>query len=457
MSDPKAPGVTQRNTPAWGLYQRENFMKENHGEVPPFNTDPAKLEKLAHETLSRNGWLYASSNAGLSHTHLANRQAFYRHKLVPRQLVDTNLRTTTTTLFGHTVSAPIGFSPIGVNKIYHHLGELPVAKVAGELNLPYCLSTAGSSSIEDVAAANDAGAQSPPAVKVKGAQDPAANRPPRFFQLYMPHDDELTVSLLRRAVKSGFTACMLTTDTWQLWWRHDYVATSNYAFYHGIGAEVGLSDSIFQKRLQEAGIDTKTQPDEAGAIWIDGVWHGRAWSWEKIPWLIKTWKEISGGKPSLIKGIQSVRDAMRAVDVGCDGIVVSNHAGRQVDGAIASLDALENIINAGIGEKIVVTFDSGIRGGSDIIKALAIGAKFVFTGRLWIWGLSIMGETGVRHVMKSLLADFDITMCVAGIRNVGEINRTLLGKCFLRSSKENADCTESHPRSYGLIGESAKL
>ena len=201
-----------------------------------------------------------------------------------------------------------------------------------------------------------------------------------------------------------------------------------YAFYHGIGAELGLSDPVFQKRLQEEGINPKKDPEAAGALWIDNVWHGRAWSWEKIPWLIRTWKEISGGKPFLIKGIQSVADAMKCVDVGCDGIVVSNHAGRQVDGAIASLDALENIINAGVGEKLVVTFDSGVRGGTDIIKALAIGAKFVFIGRLWIWGLSIMGEHGVRHVMKGLLADLDIAMCVAGIRNIGEIDRTLLGK-----------------------------
>lgn len=130
----------------------------------------------------------------------------------------------------------------------------------------------------------------------------------------------------------------------QLGWRHDDVATSNYAFYHGIGADLGLSDPVFQKRLAEDGIDPKTQPNEAGAKWIDNVWHGRAHSWEKIPWLINTWKEISGGKPFCIKGIQDVNDAKKAVELGVDGIVVSNHAGRQVDGACASLDALERIV-----------------------------------------------------------------------------------------------------------------
>jgi isopentenyl diphosphate isomerase/L-lactate dehydrogenase-like FMN-dependent dehydrogenase len=240
-------------------------------------------------------------------------------------LVDTNKRDTSTEIFGHKVPAPIGFAPIGINKIYHPQGELPVAKVAGELGLPYCLSTAGSQPIEDVGAANGSG--------------------PRFFQLYMPHDDELTRSLLQRAVDSGFTACILTLDTWQLGWRHDDVATSNYAFYHGTGADLGLSDPVFQKRLKEAGIDPIKQPNEAGAMWIDNVWHGRAHTWEKVMWVMGVWKEISGGRPFCLKGIQSVEEAKKAADIGVDGIVVSNHAGRQVDGAIASLDALESIVD----------------------------------------------------------------------------------------------------------------
>ncbi|KAI7248932.1 FMN-dependent alpha-hydroxy acid dehydrogenase, partial [Hortaea werneckii] len=283
--DTKNENKQYRNTPEYAQYQRENFWRDNDGETPPFNTDPGKLEERAKERLSEGGWYYASSNAGQSYTHLANRQAFFRHKFVPRMLADTNKRDTKHEIWGHKVSAPIGFAPIGINKIYHPLGELPVAKVAKELNLPYCLSTAGSTGIEDVGAANGQG--------------------PRFFQLYMPHDDELTVSLLKRAYNSGFTACILTVDTWQLGWRHDDVNNSNYAFYHGIGADLGLTDPVFQKRLAEEGIDTKKEPNRAGAKWIDNVWHGRAWSWEKMPWLIKTWKEISGGKPFAIKGIQS--------------------------------------------------------------------------------------------------------------------------------------------------------
>ncbi|KAL7756739.1 hypothetical protein ACKLNR_013732 [Fusarium oxysporum f. sp. zingiberi] len=421
MSDPRSPHLKNRDTPQWGLYQRENFWKLNEGEVPPFNTRPDKLEELAKKKLTENGWLYASSNAGLSDTHLANRQAFFRHKIVPRQLVDTNERSTRTTIFGHEVSAPFGIAPIGINKIYHPQGELPVAKIAGELGIPYSLSTAGSCPIEDVAEANEAGRK----VAQNSEESHRIPEGPRFFQLYMPHDDELTLSLLKRAHESGFSACILTTDTWQLGWRHDDVATSNYAFYRGIGADLGLSDPIFQKRLAEHGIDPKNQPAEAGALWIDNVWHGRAWSWDKAVWAREKWQEISGGKPFLIKGIQRVDDAVRAADLGFEGIVVSNHAGRQVDGAIGSLDALEQIA-AKVGDRIVVTFDSGVRGAADIVKALALGAKFVFVGRLWIWGLSIMGEHGVRHVLKGLLADLDILMNVAGLNKVEDIDKSLI-------------------------------
>ncbi|KAG4414204.1 hypothetical protein IFR04_012651 [Cadophora malorum] len=421
MSDPNNPNIKSRDTPQWGLYQRELFWKDNKGEVPPFSTDPGDLEDLAKRSLTIGGWYYASSNAGQSYTHLANRQAFYRHRIIPRMLVDTNKRDTATSIFGHKVSAPIGFAPIGINKIYHPLGELPVAKVAAELNLPYCLSTAGSTPIEDVGQANGNG--------------------PRFFQLYMPHDDELTISLLKRAHQSGFTACILTLDTWQLGWRHHDTAESNYAFYHGTGADLGLSDPVFQKRLKDAGIDPIKQPNEASAMWIDNVWHGRAWSWENMPWLMEKWREISGGKPFCLKGIQSVEDARKAVEVGVDGIVVSNHAGRQVDGAIASLDALEKIV-AAVGDKTYIMFDSGVRSAADVFKALALGAKFVFVGRLWVWGLSIKGELGVRHVMKSLLADFDILLNVAGFQNVDQITRESL---------------ESLPNSAAMIAEKSRL
>jgi isopentenyl diphosphate isomerase/L-lactate dehydrogenase-like FMN-dependent dehydrogenase len=380
---------------------------------------------------------------------VANRQAFFRHKIVPLQLVDTNARSTRTTLFGHDVAAPIGIAPIGINKIYHPHGELPVAKVAGALGIPYCLSTAGSSPIEDVARAHDEGRRlSEP--KTYNPSSDSNNGAPRFFQLYMPHDDEFTLSLLGRAHDAGFTGVLLTTDTWQLGWRQDDVATSNYAFYRGIGADLGLTDPVFKRRLAERGVDAAKDPAKAAAMWIDSIWHGRAHGWEKACWARDRWREIcarelEGGKeerPFVIKGIQRVEDAEKAAECGFEGIVVSNHAGGQVDGAVGSLDALERIVDSGVGERITVMFDSGVRGAADVVKALALGARFVFVGRLWIWGLSVMGEHGVRHVMKGLLADLDVLMNVAGLRSVKEIDRGLL---------------ESMPKAYSLVNEKSRL
>ena len=389
---------------------------------------------------------YASSNAGMSNTHLANRQAFFRHRIIPRQLVDTEKRDTKTVIFGHEVAAPIGTAPIGINRIYHPAAEAAVAKVAGELNIPYSLSTAGSKSIEEVARANERGYQESHGCKQKNLESP------RFYQLYMPHDDEITHSLLTRAHTNGYSVVIITVDTPQLGWRHDDVATSNYAFYRGIGAGLGLTDPVFRKRCSDdpnvpkeeldPTDDASKLPVQASAKWVDTIWHGRAWGWDKIVWVMKLWKEISGGKPFVVKGIQSVEDAKHCVELGIDGIVVSNHAGRQVDGAIASLDALENIVDGlntwrpGVLDKFTITFDSGVRGASDAVKALALGARFVFVGRLFVWGLSIMGEAGVRHVLKSLLADLDILMAVGGLNSVDEMDRSIL---------------ESYPKAYAYI------
>ncbi|KAL1958451.1 hypothetical protein VTO42DRAFT_4315 [Malbranchea cinnamomea] len=405
MSDPNNPNISSRSTPQWARLQREMYWAPNDGTFQPFNTDPAKVRRLAEERLSRAGWLYSACNAGLSWTHYANRAAFYRHQILPRMLVDTNVRDTATSILGHRVAAPIGFAPVGINRIYHPAGELAPARVARELGLLYCLSSAGSCSIEQVAEANGGDGL-------------------RWFQLYMSPDDEQVLSMLQRASENGYTACVLTTDTWQIAWRHDDLYMGNYAFYHDHGAgDLGLNDPVFLKRLAEAKIDAEKEPRRAGAKWIDEhIWHGRAHTWEKMPWLIREWKRISGGKPFVLKGILTVADAKKAVEIGVDGIIVSNHAGRQVDGAIASLDALEKIVDA-VGDKTAVMFDSGIRSASDVFKALALGAKFVFVGRLWVWGLGIQGEVGVRHIMKSLLAEFDILMNVSGYPRIEDISR----------------------------------
>ncbi|MCO5588221.1 hypothetical protein L7F22_042176 [Adiantum nelumboides] len=401
---------------SWMKYQRDAFKSgTQEGHFPPFSTDASKLESLAHEKLSQNGWLYASSNAGLGTTHSANMNAFKNWKIVPKMLQPNHERDTRIELFEKTLSAPIAFAPIGINKIYHHLGELPVAKVAGELGLPYTLSTAGSVPIEDAAKSNILGAQE----GYKESLGAQYGDGLRYYQLYMPHDWELGANLLQRAVDSGYEACIFTVDTWSLGWRHEDVATSNYAFYKGIAADLGLSDKVFMKRIREQGIDSNDL-QTIGERWVDSYWHGVPWSWDDLPKIIKLWKDISGGKPFGVKGIQRAEDAERCIKAGCEIIWVTNHAGRQIDGAIASLDALPSIAEK-VNGRAKIIFDSGVRSGSDIFKAICLGADVVALGRQWIWGLSIQGEVGVRHVMKAILAEFDIVMMLAGVKNIQEI------------------------------------
>ncbi|EPT01933.1 hypothetical protein FOMPIDRAFT_1029497 [Fomitopsis schrenkii] len=413
--DPK--NKPQGPSPHYSLYQREIFKHGGEtGQLPTFSVHPDELQESTKRKLNDRGYFYANSNAGLGWTDRANREAFYRWRIVPRALVDTNVRDLTTTIFGHKIPAPIMFAPIGINKLYHPLGELVPAKIAGELGIPYALSTASSQPIEEVAKANDAAAsiknESNRAHEYGGPNGGDAQSP-RFFQLYMGHDDEVTLSLLNRAWKAGFDVLMLTTDTWQLGWRPTDINAANYTFYYQNtpGNATGTSDPVF---MQKYGEELK----EDSGKWIDhSVWHGKAHTWDKIRWLIGEWKKISGGRPFVIKGIQSAEDALKAYEVGCEGIVVTNHAGRQVDGAVGSLEVLPEIAEA-VGDKMTIIFDSGVRTGADVFKAIALGAHVVAIGRLFVWGMAHEGEYGCRHVLKSLLADLDILMTAAGYRSI---------------------------------------
>ncbi|KAJ3781215.1 FMN-dependent dehydrogenase [Lentinula aff. detonsa] len=414
------------SSPHYSLYQREIFRKGGtEGKLPHFSVHPDELAESTKKKLNDRAYFYANSNAGLGWTDKANREAFYAWRIIPRMLVDTNVRDLSIELFGHRIPAPILFAPIGINKLYSPEGELVPAKIAGELGLPYCLSTAASNTIEDVAVANDSGALSVASEGGNYCQVRAGSNvnSPRFFQLYMGHDDEVTISLLERAWKSGFDVCMLTVDTWQLGWRPTDINLANYVFYYPPGTtgnELGASDPVFMRKYGE-------ELKQDSGKWIDSsVWHGKAHTWKKIPWLIKEWKRISGGRPFVIKGIQSAEDALKAYEIGCEGIVVTNHAGRQVDGAVGSLEVLPEIVDA-VGDKMKIIFDSGIRTGSDIFKAIALGAHAVQVGRLYVWGMAHEGEAGCRHVMKSLLADLDITMTVAGYPSITrDVNRKAL-------------------------------
>ena len=375
----------------FGNYQNEIYLNGLGGATPPFSTDATALERAARERLEPGPFSYVAGGAGSASTVRANRAAFDRWAIVPRMLTNSTERDLSTTVLGTDLPAPVLLAPVGVQSIVHPDGELATARAAGALGLPTVLSTAASNSIEDVAEANGAG--------------------PRWFQLYRPTDPDVCASLLGRAKAAGYTALVVTLDTWTLAWRPTDLDQGYLPFLRGEGMAVPFSDPAFRSLLEKT-----PEEDSATAIlrWLF-MMTGTDYGWADLAFLREHWDG-----PILLKGIQHVDDARRAVAAGMDGIIVSNHGGRQVDGAIAALEVLPEIV-AAVGDRVEVLFDSGIRTGADVIKALALGARAVLLGRPYVYGLALGGEDGVRHVLRSLLADLDLTLGLTGHRTVGEL------------------------------------
>lgn len=377
-------------------YQSEIYLTGLSEQVPPFTTNGAALEQAAGAALAPGAFGYVAGAAGSGATNRANLSAFARWRIVPRMLTGSTHRALTTTVLGTTMPAPVLLAPIGVQSILHPDGELATARAAARLEVPMVMSTASSYRIEDVAAANGDG--------------------PRWYQLYRPNDDAVCASILDRARKSGFTVLVVTLDTWTLGWRPNDLDQAYLPFIRGIGTAVPFSDPAFR-----AGLERSPEEDLTSAVlrWVP-MFTGTDRTWDDLPFLREHWDG-----PIVLKGIQHVDDARRAAAAGMDGIIVSNHGGRQVDGAIAALDALPAIA-AAVGDRMTVLFDSGIRGGADVIKALALGARAVLLGRPYAYGLGLGGEDGVRHVVRSVLAETDLTLGLSGHRSVHELNPDML-------------------------------
>ncbi|KAG5749624.1 hypothetical protein H9Q72_002032 [Fusarium xylarioides] len=413
-------------------YEKSIFDAGLHFARPAFTFQTSQWEPLAKETLSATSWGYIHGNCGSGSTYRNNLTAFSRWSIVPNRLVPSHrdengneqFSDTSTTVLGQKLPFPLAIAPIGVQKIFNPEGEAATARAAASLGVPYTLSTASSTSIEDVAAANGKDA-------------------PRWFQLYWPsreHDD-ITISMLNRAKASGYTALFVTLDTYVLGWRPTDLDNGYNPFIHPdhIGVEIGLTDPVFQKKFKKkhgyditdaaSGVYQAAQGGSAGASlgdaareWAKIVFPGHSHSWEDIKFLKKHWDG-----PIVLKGIQSVHDAKKCVEVGVQGIVVSNHGGRQQDGGASSLGMLPRIVDA-VGDKLDIFFDSGIRCGADIMKAIALEAKCVLVGRPYAYGLALGGEDGVRHVLRALCGDLTMNMHLAGLRDISEVNRDILVK-----------------------------
>jgi lactate 2-monooxygenase len=384
--------------PAFGDYYREIYAKGMlAGERPTLPMAWAELEERAREALDDRAVAYVFGGAGSEDTMRANLQAFRRWRIVPRVLrKDLSVRNLSVELLGTAMPAPVLLAPIGVQTLLHPDGELASARAAAAIGLPFITSTASATSLEEIAEANGDG--------------------PRWYQLYWPNDDELAASLVRRAEAAGYSAIVLTVDNYLPGWKPRDLQQAYLPFLEGVGIAQYLSDPIFKAALE------KPPEEDIGAAvgHFLGVFANPALTWERLEWL-----RGATSLPIVLKGILHPDDAGQARERGVDAIVVSNHGGRQIDGAIASLDALPPILDA-VGEGMTVLLDSGIRSGADAFKALALGADAVLVGRPYLWGLALDGQNGVETVLRCILAELDLTMALSSCTELGDLHPSLL-------------------------------
>jgi L-lactate dehydrogenase (cytochrome) len=377
-------------------YQNEIYLNGMVGVVPEWPIEPGALEAAAQQALSPEAFGYVAGSAGTESTARANREAFHRWQIVPRFLCDVSVRDLSTSVLGTSLPAPVALAPVGVQGIVHPDAEIAVAKAAASLQLPMALSTVSSYRLEEVAA--------------------ACGDSPHWFQLYWPKDRDVGASLLARAKAAGFSALLVTLDTFILAWRPRDLMHAYLPFLQRLGLANYESDPAFLAGL------TKSPEEDA----TSSVLHWQAMfgdprnTWSDLAWIREHWDG-----PIALKGVLHPDDARRAVDAGVEGVIVSNHGGRQIDGEISSLDALPGVVSA-VGGRADVLLDSGVRTGSDVVKALALGAKAVLVGRPYIYGLGLGGEAGVRHVLRSLLAELDLSMALAGCVSLSDVGPELL-------------------------------
>lgn len=377
-------------------YQNEIYLSGTIGEVPQWPIEPAALEAAAAQVMTAEAFGYVAGAAGTEGTARANRSAFDRWRIVPRFLRDVSVRSQATTVLGTPMRAPVVLAPVGVQGIVHADAELAVARAAAALGLTMGLSTVSSYSLEDVAA--------------------AGGDTPRWFQLYWPKDRDVGASLLARAKASGYQALLLTLDTFILAWRPRDLMQAYLPFLQRLGLANYESDPAFLAGLAKS-------PDEdptASILHWQSMFGDPSNTWADLAWVREHWDG-----PIALKGVLHPDDARRAVDAGMEGVLVSNHGGRQIDGEIASLDALPDVV-AAVDGRASVLLDSGVRTGSDVMKALALGADAVLVGRPYIYGLGLGGEDGVRHVLRSLLAELDLSMALAGCASLADVGPELL-------------------------------
>lgn len=354
----------------------------------PFSFE--EWEQRAASSMQAGGYGYACSGAGRGETARRNEEAFRKWAIVPRMLSDVSDADMSVTLFGRTYERPFLLAPIGMQKLAHPEGELASVRAAASLNIPFILSTVASHSIEEVAHAAPTGS--------------------KWFQLYWSNNERVSFSMVERAEKAGYEAIVITVDTVRPGFRDTDIRSGFSPLAKGLGKANYISDPAFMKSLKNS-----DEVSVAAAIM------------ENIQSLSLHWKHIAKLKertklPILLKGILHPEDARTALEYGVDGLIVSNHGGRQLDGVIAAIDALPSIA-ATVQKRVPILFDSGIRRGIDAVKALALGADAILIGRPFLYGLAAHGQQGVEKVMEDFIRETEISLSLSGIADLSQIGR----------------------------------
>jgi lactate 2-monooxygenase len=375
----------------FGDYQNAIYFAGLNGVLSKYPVDFETLRARAESAMSPSILNYVQGGCGDEHTQDINASAFRNWGMVPRMMVDTSKRDLSIDLFGLKLPSPLFMSPIGVTGLCTQdgHGDIAAARAAAETGVPLTISTLTNDPMEEV-------------IKAAGAT-------PTFFQLYTPKNPDLAASLVSRAETAGYKAIIITLDTWVTGWRPRDLNAGNFPQLRGHVLQNYFSDPVFLKLL-----GGKPEADTRAATLLWASLFGKVLTWDDIPWLRSLTK-----LPIALKGICHPDDARRAVDLGVDAIYCSNHGGRQANGGIAAIDMLPDVVKAA-GNKPVL-FDSGIRSGTDVVKALAIGATAVGVGRPYSYGLAIGGAEGAAHVLRSILAEADLLMAVNGYPTIADV------------------------------------
>ncbi|CAN5410548.1 lactate 2-monooxygenase [soil metagenome] len=377
--------------PHYGDFQNEIYGAGVRGTIPTLPVDFALLEARASAAMPPAVLSYLQGGCGDEFTQRHNAEAFRHWGMTPRMMVDCTKRDLSIELFGLTLPSPLFMAPVGINGICTQdgHGDLAAAQASVTTRVPLIASTLSNDPLEQVAA--------------------TLGDMPGFFQLYTPKDKALAESLVRRAEAAGFKAIVVTLDTWVTGWRPRDLNAANFPQLRGAVLMNYFSDPVFRAMLAKP-----PEEDPATAIGTWAATFGKVLTWADMAWLRSMTK-----LPIILKGICHPDDARRAIAEGADGIYCSNHGGRQANGGIAAIDMLPGVVAAS--GNTPVLFDSGIRSGSDVVKALALGASAVGVGRPYAYGLALGGAEGAAHVLKCLLAEADLLMAVNGYPTIADV------------------------------------